>query len=259
MIVALLCRLDEAPNLYLDEMAWYIYDSFGVVVSPRTIATELRVAGWSRKLARRVALERSQEDRNQYWANISQFTVEQLVFVDESGADSKTGIRKSAWAPVGTTPILHTPYNPGEQRLNILPAYTVDGVLVSSIYSGSTNAEGYDYWIEHYLLPCCNPYPAPRSVVVMDNASFHHSGRIKSLFAERGVVLVYLPAYSPDLNPIEEFFGELKEYIRRHFGLWRSEPELWGNEFKDFLQWCVDTVGRRSNNARAHFGHSGYI
>ena len=50
MIVALLCRLDEAPNLYLDEMAWYIYDSFGVVVSPRTIATELRVAGWSRKL-----------------------------------------------------------------------------------------------------------------------------------------------------------------------------------------------------------------
>ena len=168
-------------------------------------------------------------------------------------------MRKSAWAPVGTTPILHTPYNPSEQRLNILPAYTVDGVLVSSIYSGSTNAEGYDYWIEHYLLPCCNPYPAPRSVVVMDNASFHHSGRIKSLFAERGVVLVYLPAYSPHLNPIEEFFGELKEYIRRHFGLWRSEPELWGNEFKDFLQWCVDTVGRRSNNARAHFGHSGYI
>ena len=50
MIVALLCRLNEAPNLYLDEMAWYIYDSFGVVVSPRTIAIELRVAGWSRKL-----------------------------------------------------------------------------------------------------------------------------------------------------------------------------------------------------------------
>ena len=50
MIVALLYRLNKAPNLYLDEMAWYIYDSFGVVVSQQTIATELRVAGWSRKL-----------------------------------------------------------------------------------------------------------------------------------------------------------------------------------------------------------------
>ena len=95
--------------------------------------------------ALRVALKRSQEDRNLYLAHISQFTVEQLVFVDESGADSKTGIRKASWSPVGVTPILHTPYNRGEQRVNILPAYTVEGVLVSSVYSGSMNGEGYDY------------------------------------------------------------------------------------------------------------------
>jgi hypothetical protein len=50
MIVVLLCRLNKAPNLYLDKMAWYVYDSFGVIVSPRTITIELRVAGWSRKL-----------------------------------------------------------------------------------------------------------------------------------------------------------------------------------------------------------------
>ena len=67
------------------------------------------------------------------------------MFVDESGADSKTGIRKASWSPVGVAPILYTPYNRGEQRVNILPAYTVEGVLVSSVYSGLTNAEGYDY------------------------------------------------------------------------------------------------------------------
>ena len=181
------------------------------------------------------------------------------MFADESGADSKTGIRKASWSPAGVTPILHTPYNRDEQRVNILPAYTVEGVLVSSIYSGPTNAEGYDYWIEHLLLPCCNPYPAPRSVVVMDNASFHHSPYIAALFKRAGVKLVYLPAYSPHLNPIEEFFGELKEFIRRHFVSWKEAPEQWGDSFKSFLSWCVEVVGGKGESARVHFRHSGYI
>ena len=181
------------------------------------------------------------------------------MFADESGADSKTGIRKASWSPVGVTPILHTPYDRGEQRVNILPAYTVEGVLVSSVYSGPTNAEGYDYWIERFLLPCCNPYPAPRSVVVMDNASFHHSPYIAALFKRAGVKLVYLPAYSPDLNPIEEFFGELKEFIRQHFVSWKDAPEQWGDNFRSFLSWCVEVVGGKGESARVHFRHSGYI
>ena len=47
----------------------------------------------------------------------------------------------------------------------------------------------------------------------MDNISFYHLGRIRSFFTKRGVVLIYLPIYSPNLNPIKEFFSELKEYI----------------------------------------------
>jgi len=76
--------------------------------------------------------------------------------------------------PVGTTPILYTLYNRSKQRVNILPAYTVDGILVLLVYSGLINAEGYNYWIEHYLLPYYNPYLALRLVVVIDNASFHY-------------------------------------------------------------------------------------
>jgi transposase len=56
-------------------------------------------------------------------------------------------------------------------------------------------------------------------VLVMDNASFHHSGRIEQMCSEAGVKLVYLPTYSPDLNPIEEYFAELKAFIRRN---WQS-------------------------------------
>jgi len=90
-------------------------------------------------------------------------------------------------------------------------------MLILSVYTGLTNSKGYDYWIKHVLLLYYNPYPAPKSVIVIDNASFHHLVYIGSLFKQASMKLVYLPAYLPaylpDLNPIKEFFGELKEFI----------------------------------------------
>lgn len=51
----------------------------------------------------------------------------------------------------------------------------------------------------------------------MDNASFHHTERVAQMCADAGVKLVYLPPYSSDFNPIEEFFAELKGFIRRNW------------------------------------------
>ena len=64
------------------------------------------------------------------------------------------------------------------------------------------------------LLKHCEKWPKPKSVLVMDNASFHHSEQIEQRCSEAKVKLVFLPPYSPDLNPIEEFFAELKAFIR---------------------------------------------
>ena len=157
------------------------------------------------------------------------------MFVDELGADSKTGVRKTGWAPSGDAPVSHTPYNRGETRLNILPVYTVDRVLVASVYEGSTNGEGFEFWVANTLLPRCNCFPAERLVVVMDNASFHHLERMQALFDAFGVKLVYLPACSPDLNPIEEFFGELKAFIRRQWFSWVEDPESFSYALKRFF------------------------
>lgn len=207
----------QTPTLFGNEMEWLIYDTFNVIVSRYTIFQELYLAGWTRKRCRQVALERSAHDRDIYFAIISQYTADQLVFVDKLGADSKTGVRKTGWAPYGVAPVSHTPYNRGETRLNILPAYTIDGVLVASVYEGSTNGEGFKFWVANTLLPRCNRFPAKRSVVVIDNASFHHLERMQALFDAFGVKLIYLPAYLPNLNPIEEFFRELKAFIWREW------------------------------------------
>ena len=70
------------------------------------------------------------------------------------------------------------------------------------------------------------------------------------------VKLVYLPPYSPDLNPIEEFFAELKAFIRHHLQFYEDNPD---QGFDSFLDWCVETVGARGPSAKGHFRNAGLI
>jgi transposase len=86
----------------------------------------------------------------------------------------------------------------------------------------------------------------------MDNASFHHTERIAQMCANTGVKLMYLPPYSPDLNLIEEFFAELKAFIKRSWSTYEDDP---AQEFNVFLEWCVDQVGSKEHSARGHFRH----
>ena len=71
---------------------------------------------------------------------------------------------------------------------------------------------------------------------------------------EAGVKLVYLPPYSPDLNPIEEFFAELKAFIRRNWQVYKVNP---AQGFNHFLEWCIEVVGRKQNSAKGYFRHAG--
>jgi len=88
----------------------------------------------------------------------------------------------------------------------------------------------------------------------MDNASFHWMAQIEQLCHEAGVKLVYLPPYSPDLNPIEEFFAELKGFIKKHWQAFESCPE---QDFDMFLEWCLNMVGAKKGSAQGHFRHAG--
>ena len=64
-----------------------------------------------------------------------------------------------------------------------------------------------------------NPFPSPCSVLVMDNAQIHHNGRVAQIVESAGCLLLYLPAYSPDLNPIEKAFSVFKSYSTRNHNL----------------------------------------
>lgn len=121
------------------------------------------------------------------------------------------------------------------------------------MYEGSTDTEIFENFIEE-LLPYCGRWPAPKSVLVMDNASFHHSGRIQQMCDDTGVILLYLPPYSADFNPIEEMFGELKTYIRQ---AWDEHVGFSRADFLGFLEECVTVVVARKASAKGHFRRAG--
>ena len=75
--------------------------------------------------------------------------------------------------------------------------------------------------------------------------------------ADAGVKLVYLPPYSPDFNPIEEFFSELKAFIKRNWAMYVKMTDRSHESFARYLRFCVNEVGSRRASARGHFRNAG--
>jgi transposase len=252
MIDALCDHLYEKPGLYLEEMVVFLWDEFQAMVTTSSIRRALIANGWSKKTARRRAREQNADLRDFYLHNLSDFKSYHLVYVDESGCDKRVGFRRTGWAPRGTSPLQVTQFH-RDQRYQILPAYAQDGVVLSRVFRGSTDATVFEGFIAQ-LLQHCGRWPEPKSVLVMDNASFHRSEGLEQMCADAGVKLVYLPPYSPDLNPIEEFFAELKGFIKRNWDYYEKDPE---RGFDTFLEWCINVVGAKEESARGHFRHAG--
>jgi hypothetical protein len=121
------------------------------------------------------------------------------------------------------------------------------------VFQGATDSDLFDDFIKQ-LLVHCGRWPEPNSVLIMDNASFHCSLQIEQMCFNAGVKLLYLPPYSPDLNPIEEFFAELKGFIKRHWAKYEENPM---QGFRAFLEWCINMVGGKEESAKGHFRHAG--
>jgi len=252
MLDALCEHLLEKPELYQEEMVLFLLDEFKVNVTTFSVARALKSKGWTKKTIRRIARGRNTDLRDLYAYNTSGFHSYQYIFVDESGCDKRIGFRRTGWSPLGVTPVQIARFQ-REQRYQILPAYTQDGVLLVRVFQGSTDSTVFEEYIEQ-LLPLMGRWPEPKPVLVMDNASFHHTERIEQMCHDAGVKLVYLPPYSPDLNPIEEFFAELKAFIKKNWQRYEEDPQ---QGFDAFLEWCIDIVGGNQRSARGHFRHPG--
>jgi transposase len=94
--------------------------------------------------------------------------------------------------------------------VTLTAAVRLDGVGACLVFDGATDAASFETYIERCLAPTLRP----GDIVVMDNLSCHKTAEVARLISAAGAEVRYLPAYSPDLNPIEEMFSKLKAFLR---------------------------------------------
>lgn len=105
MIDALCDHLYEKPDLYLSEMAVFLWDEFEVQVTQSSIRRALSRKHWSKKTTWKKVREQNKDLRDEYSHFISDFCSYHLIYVDESGCDKQIGFRRTGWSPIGTTPV----------------------------------------------------------------------------------------------------------------------------------------------------------
>ena len=136
-----------------------------------------------------------------------QVGTERLVFVDEMGTNTSLS-PMYAWAPRGERASCSVPRNRGKNT-TLLSSMTLEGLGPSLAVEGATDREVFEAYVERLLAPTLRR----GQVVVMDNLTAHKGERVRELIEERGCELLYLPPYSPDLNPIEEAFSKVKRIL----------------------------------------------
>jgi len=131
-----------------------------------------------------------------------------LVFVDEFAINTAM-TRSHARAPRGERAVVTEPCNYG-RNISVISALALRGVLAPMTIEGAVNSEVFDLYVEHLLAPALRA----DDIVFLDNVKFHYSARAVSLIEATGARVEYLPAYSPDFDPIEECIAKLKTILR---------------------------------------------
>ena len=168
---------------------------------------------------------------------------ERLVIVDECSTSTSLA-PLYAWSRRGERALCSVPRNWGANT-TLVASMSAAGMGPSLAVEGPTTREVFETYLQRLLAPSLEP----GQVVVMDNLSSHKGQRVRELIEGKGCELLYLPPYSPDLNPIEEAFAKVKALLRKA-----------GARTREAL---IKAMGRAleavtAKDARGFFEHRGY-
>jgi transposase len=185
------------------------------------------------------------EARAAWRAELADIEPRRLVFLDECGVDTRMA-RIHARAPRGRRAPGKVRWGSWE-RLTVLGALALDGVVGGMSVAAATSTRVFLAFAEQVLIPALRQ--RPDAVVVMDNLAAHKAEAVRAALEAAGISYRYLPAYSPDLNPIEPCWSKLKAHLRAVGA--RSKEAL-----DAALGPALDAI--TAQDARGWFRHAGY-
>jgi transposase len=141
------------------------------------------------------------------------------VFLDETAAATNMA-RRCGWAPRGERCRLAAPQG-HYKTTTVTAALRTSGLCATALLDGPTNGTRFRSYVTATLIPVLQP----GDIVVMDNLPAHKVAGVREAIEAAGARLLYLPAYSPDLNPIEQVFAKLTALVRSAAA--RTIPDLW--------------------------------
>ncbi len=169
-----------------------------------------------------------------------------LVFLDESGFDTRL-VRTHARAPHGQRAHGQAPGGHW-QRLSLLGALALDGLCAAMTVAAATGTDVFLAFVTQVLIPAL-AHRRPDAVVVMDNLAAHKAAVMRKAFEQAGISYRYLPAYSPDMNPIKQAWSKLKTNLCARAARSREALE---HAIPDAL------AAITPSNAQGWFRHVGY-
>jgi len=136
----------------------------------------------------------------------------ELYYVDESGFDEYYS-REYGYAPRGEK-VIGKVSGRRFARTSVVAAKKGQEIVAPFAFSGSMDGGLFEGWLEHVFVPALkNPL---KSILILDNAPFHRKSMIYDIADEYGFRVIFLPPYSPDLNPIEKLWANIKRRLRLH-------------------------------------------
>lgn len=168
-----------------------------------------RACGLDTKKKSLIAVERDAAARAAFLALVATLDPAQIVVGDECGSHIDL-VRLYGRAPRGERLVAAVPRNRG-QATTLVAALTLDGLVAPLTITGGMTKEVFVHWVTHHLAPTL----LPGQIVIWDNLRSHDDPRAAAAVQARGAAVWRLPAYSPDLSPIELAFGVVKAALRR--------------------------------------------
>lgn len=209
----------KKPILHRDEAKALFFEKFGHTISVTSITTILHNAGYSWKKLERRAIQLQLDDIVRYWKDLDSIPwfPQMLVFIDEVSFDSRDMLRKNGYGIKGQRLVYRGEFC-RKPRSSLLCFLGYEGLLETCWIEGTFDRIKFVTCCKEFALDSTKnvqQYPGFNSVWIMDGARIHCSEKLVQYLRSLGIIVIFLPAYAPFLNPIEILFALAKQLSRK--------------------------------------------